>query len=238
MKLERPSARRRRRARAPIQQELRFERKWGGRRAGAGRPKAASRKGVPHRARPTHHSSHPVHVTLRAARRLPNLRRQSLFLKVRRALGRASRATFRVVHFSVQADHIHLVVEAHDRVALARYARGLAIRVARAVNRELRRRGQVFTDRYHARSLESPRDVRNTIVYVVQNWRKHLPNARGVDPCSSGWWFTGWKSPPAGVPPGWDDREHAPVMLPRTWLGRDGWRKRGLVDQEERPKPS
>jgi REP element-mobilizing transposase RayT len=236
MKLPRRNARHRRRTQGPMQQELRFQRKWGGKRKGAGRPKGKSRKAVAHRARPAHHSSHPVHVTLRAAPRLPSLRRQSLFLKVRRALGLASRASFRVVHFSVQVDHLHLVVEAHDRVALARYARGLAIRVARAVNRALQRRGRVFVDRYHARALESPRDVRNTIVYVVQNWRKHLPDARGIDPRSSGWWFTGWRQSPSGVPPDWDDREHAPVMLPRTWLGRDGWRKRGLVDQDERPK--
>jgi hypothetical protein len=136
----------------------------------------------------------------------------------------------------VQADHIHLVVEASDRRALARYTRGLTIRVARAVNRALRRRGQVFVDRYHARALTTPHDVRNTLVYVLQNWLKHVPRARGIDPRSSGWWFTGWQVPPTGPPPNWDDREHAPVMLPRTWLGKDGWRRRGLLEHDERPR--
>ena len=51
-------------------------------------------------------------------------------------------------------------------------ARGLSIRVARAVNRHLERRGKVFGDRYHPRSLTTPREVRTALVYVLQNWRK------------------------------------------------------------------
>jgi hypothetical protein len=140
------------------------------------------------------------------------------------------------VHFSVQADHIHLIVEAHDKVALSRGTLGLSIRVARAINGELGRKGRVFVDRYHARPLESPREVRNAIVYVIQNWRKHVPRTRGVDRYSSGFWFLGWKVPPSGTPPGWDDHEHAPVMMARTWLARLGWRRHGLIDEEERPK--
>ena len=232
-----PSGRRRSRlAQRPAQAELRFTRTWGGRRAGAGRPKLKNRKSVPHRARPEHSRSHPVHVTLRAARRLPSLRRQSLFLRIRDALGEASRSSFRLAHFSVQADHVHLIVEAIDKSALTRGTRGLCIRVARAINKHLGRSGRAFGDRYHARALATPREVRNAIVYVLQNWRKHVPSAKGVDPCSSGWWFTGWQVPPSGEPPGWTDIDHAPVMLARTWLGAHGWRRYGAVGLGERPK--
>jgi hypothetical protein len=141
-----------------------------------------------------------------------------------------------VVHFSVQTDHIHLVVEAADKASLIEGTRGLCIRVARTVNCQLGRRGRAFGDRYHARALGTPREVRNAIVYVLQNWRKHMPSSQGVDPCSSGWWFTGWRVSPSGQPPGWDESQPAPVMLPRTWLGTSGWRRHGAIGFGERPK--
>ena len=109
----------------------------GGRRSGAGR------RNVPHRARPTHKKAHPVHVTLRAARDLPNLREQTLFGEIRRAFGCTARSWFRVVHFSVQADHVHLLVEADDKGSLSQKLRGMTIRLTRAVNRTLRRNGRV-----------------------------------------------------------------------------------------------
>src|SRR6185436_12144110 len=113
----------------------------GGRRKGAGRKPAGERPGVPHRKRPKHERRHPLHVTLRAARGLPSLRRQLLFFEVRSALAAASRSWFRVLHFSVQSNHVHLMLETIDKARLSKGMRGLAIRVALSVNRALRRRG-------------------------------------------------------------------------------------------------
>jgi hypothetical protein len=110
--------------------------------------------------------------------------------------------------------------------------RGLTIRLARAVNRSRGRRGPVWADRYHARALTTPREVRHALVYILMNYKKHRPEARGIDPYSSGRWFAGWRDhralPPAGVP--------APVAAPRTWLARDGWRRYGLIGLDERPQ--
>jgi hypothetical protein len=117
------------------------------------------------------------------------------------ALGAASRTWFRLLHFSVQSNHVHLLVEARDKAHLTKGMRGLAIRTALAVNRALDRRGRVWCDRYHARALKTPREVRHGLVYVLANWKKHTP-ARGFDPCSSPWWFDGWKVPPSSGPPG------------------------------------
>ena len=140
---------------------------WGGRRAGAGRKPAPGRRpGVAHVTRPLHHAGHPVHVTIRTGPTIRCLRSVRVFPSVRRALVASSRRGFRVVHFSVQDDHLHLIVEADDRATLARGVRGLAIRVARAVNRALDRRGAVCADRYHARALTSPRAVRHALIYV------------------------------------------------------------------------
>ncbi|HVU50966.1 MAG TPA: transposase [Polyangia bacterium] len=139
-----------------------------------------------------------------------------MFPFVRGALAASRKAAFRVVHFSVQSDHVHLLAEGDDRKALIRGVQGLAVRCAKAVNRAARRRGKVWSSRYDARALRSPREVRRGLVYVLLNFRKHLRAAPGVDPRSSGPWFDGWRRP---VPP---PREASPVAPPRTWLAAIG----------------
>jgi hypothetical protein len=184
-----------------------------------------------HGRRPPHEPRCPVQVTLRAVARAPSLRSNAVFPAVRRSLARASRAGFRVVHYSVQQDHVHLIVEADGRTPLQRGVQGLAIRVALAVNRTLHRKGQLWGDRYHARELGTPREVRTSLVYVLLNFRKHLRAAPGIDPRSSGSEFAGWKSHlqrPC--------RAAADVAEPRTWLARVGWlRAGGYLSLWERP---
>jgi REP element-mobilizing transposase RayT len=165
---------------------------------------------------------------------LPALRQQIVFLEIRRALGRTARAWFRVVHFSVQRDHVHLLVEADDKSSLSRGLMGLAIRVARAVNRVLGRRGRVWDDRFHSRALASPREVRSAIVYVLMNAKKHLADAPNIDPCSSAVWFTGWRTAPAQAPPA--ERSKPVTQTPRTWLLGRGWKMHGLVAPSEQPR--
>ncbi len=135
-----------------------------------------------------------------------------------------------MVQFSAQTDHLHLIVEASSRERLSRGLHGLAGRIARAVNRAWRRRGDVWNGRYHARALATPREVRNALVYVLLNFRKHLRGASGVDPRSSGPWFDGWSRPPRA------DGGACPVAAPRTWLATTGWRRAGgLIDPRESP---
>jgi len=126
-----------------------------------------------------------VHVTLRAAAGVPSLRGARVFGALRAALGASSAAGFRVLQFSAQQDHVHLVVEADAPARFVRGVQGLMIRVAKAVNRACGRHGRVWGDRYHARRLASPREVRAALVYVLQNFAKHVPSVRGTDPCSS-----------------------------------------------------
>ncbi len=204
---------------------------WGGRRDNAGRKPTSERRRVAHATRSAHVPRCPVHVTLRTQPGVPSLRNAIVFPVVRTALAATSNARFRLLHFSAQADHIHLLVEADDTNALRRGLQGLAIRVARAVNRVVGRRGKVWWDRYHARLLRTPREVRNALVYVLQNFRKHLAGARGVDPCSSGPWFTGWRTNVRNV------AMSSPVVTARTWLASVGWRRRGgPLDVTERPR--
>jgi REP element-mobilizing transposase RayT len=238
-----------RKARQRPQLALPLPSTWGGRRPGAGRKPSGRAVGVPHRVRPVHLARHPVHVTLRARRAVGSLHARRVFPLVRAALTAASGPSFRLVHFSVQADHVHLLVEARDKAALSLGMRGLVIRLARAVNRARGRWGAVWADRYHGRALTTPREVRHALVYILMNYKKHRPEAEwkahapgqkhrpgawGIDPYSSGRWFAGWRGrpviPPAGVP--------SPVAAPRTWLARDGWRRYGLIGLDEQPQPA
>ena len=172
---------------------------------------------------------------MRARPDIPSLRRQDTFPAVRAALKAAGKPAFRVTQFSVQSDHLHLVVEGTDKVTLALGLRGLVVRLARAINRVLGRSGSVWGDRYHARAVTTPREVRQGLVYVIMNFRKHLRHQPwGLDPCSSAPWFAGFRDlarirpPPA--PPG------EPAVSPSmTWLGRVGWRRHGLIGVYERP---
>jgi REP element-mobilizing transposase RayT len=222
-------------ARKP-QLEIAF-RTWGGRRNDAGRkPRDPRRPSTPHTARPAHSHGDPVHVTLRARRRAPRLRAELPFCALRAAIAKASRDEFRVLHFSVQADHVHLIVEAGDRRALSRGVQGLAIRLARGLNREIGRRGPLWGDRWNGRALKTPREVRHTLVYVLANARKHREDVGPLDACSSAAWFDGWADAPAGALESLRARAGPEaVHAPRTWLARTGWRRHGLLSVWEAP---
>ncbi len=204
--------------------------RWGGKRAGAGRKLVAARPSPPHRPRAPHRGRWPVHVTWRARDALPSLRSARVFPFLQRSLAAAHTTAFRVVHFSVQTDHVHLVVEGDQAEALVRGLQGLAVRCAKAINRAARRRGSVWSSRYHSRALRTPTEARRGLVYVLLNFRKHLRASAGIDPRSSGPWFDGWRRSRRGTVDG-DVRpmltEPCPVATPRTWLATVGWRRAG-----------
>ena len=161
--------------------------RWGGKRKGAGRKRRSERPSVPHDARPELAARHPVHVTLRLARGLPSLRVGRSYRVLEGAM-RAGRERFglRLVKYSVQSNHVHMLVEADGRESLSRGMQGLAIRMARALNRTWTRTGKVFADRYHAHVLGTPREVRNALAYVLGNARKHgVRLLEAIDPFSS-----------------------------------------------------
>lgn len=225
-----------------LQQELKFK-SWGGRREGAGR-KRNPKSGVWHVARPRHAARHPLHVTLKLKRELGNLRTKVKAHTIRSVLVLTCCGDgFRIIDFSIQRDHIHMNVEAASREHLSRGMQGFCIRVARRLNRKLARKGAVFADRYHARALKSPREVRNARAYVANNARRHAAQ-RGVrnpgpaiDQFSSWAWFDGWRD----CPRSWirqarsSHEAERPVAEARTWLMRVGWRRRGLVSLTEVP---
>ncbi len=166
-------------------------RTWGGLRVRAGRKPVLERAGVPHRSRELFERL-PVHVTFRLARNVYNLRSQRSFTALKSAFrGAADRFGVRIVHFSVQGNHMHVIVEAEDTSSLCRAMKGLSVRIARRMNQMMGRKGRVLGDRYHSHVLRTNREARNAVAYVRENHRKHMAQAGKpftgpwVDPFSS-----------------------------------------------------
>jgi putative transposase len=160
-------------------------RTWGGKRKGAGRKPAGARAGVAHEERPVLAPRFPVHATWRMTKEVWNLRTRRCFRVLERAMyAGATRFGFRLVHYSVMGNHVHLIVEAPDQRALARAMKGLGVRIARALNRVMKRSGRVVDDRYHAHILRTPTEARRARTYLLQNARKHY-GLRFADPYMS-----------------------------------------------------
>lgn len=199
-----------------MQTELDF-RGWGGRRAGAGRKRSRD-SGMPHLRRAEVAARHPIHATVRVGKGCWNLRSHRA-LRVLEGAFLAARDRFglRLVHYSVQGNHLHLIVEAGGKESLARGMKGLEVRMARALNQMMGRKGPVFADRYHAHVLKSPRETARAMRYVLTNFAHHAQawgarlRATFIDPFSSVRYLAARPGP------------GAPVAGAQTWLLRVGW---------------
>ncbi|MBI2392156.1 MAG: transposase [Deltaproteobacteria bacterium] len=182
-----------------------------------GRP-PSGRAGVSHARRPAVSARRPHHVTVRVGHGVWNLRSQRCFSHIAGAMRAVRRREgFRVVHFSVQGNHVHLVTEADDRRALTNGLRALLIRVALRLNRLMARRGPLFADRYHERVLASPTQVRNVLRYVFGNHARHLAQVGKVG-------FAPGADPFCSAHPSHAVARAGPLTSdPESWLLRVGW---------------
>ena len=206
----------------------------GGKRRGAGRRPAGERAGLPHVAREAIRTGEPVHVTLRVADHVWNLRSERSFRVIHAAItGVRSVAGFRVIHFSVQGNHLHLIVEADGAGSLASGMRGLSIRLARGLNRMMGRKGPVLEDRYHAHVLRTPTEVRNALRYVLGNFESHAE--RRGEPRSTKGWVDPFSSAAARAP---REAQRSLFLEPAT-SGAEGWllRHAARPDSDRSPRP-
>jgi REP element-mobilizing transposase RayT len=204
-----------------------------------------TRESVRHARRPPHFERFPLHITLRVLRGVPSLRSAPWFKVVKRALKLANargrhRSEFRITHYSVQGNHLHLVAEASDADRLSRGMQGLAVRIARRLNRALGRRGRLFAERFYARALVTPREIRNVLAYVLLNEQRHLSAGRGLtlppwyfDACSSAAEFDGWRRIAGLRPPPTPRRDV--TVAPHSALLQSLWRQHGLIGPDEIP---
>ena len=217
----------------------------GGRRKGAGR-KSNKAKGlrtrVSHGAREIVSRHQPLHITLRVTDAVGRLRRMDTYRAVRRAMFAMIPRTevFRICQVSLQSNHVHMIVEANDRDALTRGMTSFETSMARRVNAALgRRRGKVFADRFHAEILRSPRQTRNALGYLFNNWRKHREDrgsALTLDPFATGRTFDGFVEHRTLHP--WTAKaEPLPVAFATSWMLTTGWKRGGLLSVNDVPGP-
>jgi REP element-mobilizing transposase RayT len=187
---------------------------------------------------------YPVHVTLKVRAELHSLRTHDRAQIIRAAFAETCNGDgFRIIDWSIQGSHIHLVVEADSNLQLSRGMKGFCVRVARGLNRLASRDGTVFSERYHLHMLRTPSETRAARCYVIQNRRRHLAQIgrrlrRGwVDPHSSWAFFDGWRDlPPRLEGMAAAEREGQRLAAqPQSWLLRVGWRRLGLVSVNETP---
>jgi REP element-mobilizing transposase RayT len=186
----------------------------------------------------------PAHVTLRLQSGIPSLRLVPVVQEIERTFAAGcERPGFRLVHYSLQGNHAHLIVEAHDQAALGCGMKAIGARLARAVNRVAGRSGQVLAGRYHHRLLPTPKEVHRALRYVLLNGRRHavkqtraaLRKVR-LDPASSARWFDGWKRGTSADASSAASVAKQPVVArARTWLLTVGWRRHGLLDPADVP---
>lgn len=219
--------------------DARKEVERGGWRRRAGRKKKPG--AIPHDTRPQTRADHPQHLTLRLANDVPNLARGSSMTIIRSAIRESHKPGFRVVEFNVLGNHLHLIVEAADKLARARGMQGFEGRLAKRLNPVFKRTGSLFAHRYHARSLCTPREVFNALRYVLLNRKHHSSEKKfskhWVDPFSSAPWFTGWAEPISRY--AWMVKDligtPAPTKPPTVWLLTTGWKQHGLLRFDDRP---
>jgi REP element-mobilizing transposase RayT len=214
--------------------QLRFPRldKNGQHRVGknAGRKPKGRRAGERHKKRAAVDPRHALHVVLRVGGDVKWLRTAKAYRAVRRALVTVldRGEVFRIVHISVQGNHVHLLCEASDKVALGKGMQAFGISAAKHLNRVHARHGAVFPDHYHVDAIDAVARARHALSYVLNNWRKHKQDGRGlfdgrIDPFSSGLLFEGWKerTQPVAIPEGFE----APrVSAAQTWLLTKGYK--------------
>ena len=220
-------------------------------------PSRGGKRQAPHKTRPAFSPRHPLHVTYTVLQGIGYLRRRDMYRAIERSLRRCcARPGFRICHFSVQGNHLHFIIEADDKRALSTGMQGFGISCAKQINKTLgNRSGQVFAERYGCKVIAHPKQVRSTLSYVLNNWRKHgtgdVPRYVDKDGYSSADYFDGWtyksRRQKAPVPLGsvsvrlrWrpDDPDDDPrplVAAPRTLLLATGWQRYGLISPREEP---
>ncbi len=192
---------------------------------------------MPHRRRPEHKASYPVHVTLRLRGDITSLRNKRTWNALQATFQMArNQDKIRITDFSLQHGHVHLIIETMSALTLALGMQSFCISFAKRLNKLHGRSGAVFTERYHARELRTPLEVKRAIIYVIHNARRHgvcwglLP----YDPWSSASWFDGF---PELVPGELiEATEPRPTATPLTWLRACGFMLWGPVSVDAMPR--
>ena len=207
-------------------------------------PKRTKDSKVAHGSRPEMPKGSVAHVTIKLKAGLPSLRKGEALAVVRAAIERVNAGKkIRIVEYSIQSNHVHLIVEAANSADLSAGMASLNTGLGMRLNRVWDRVGQgsVFAERFHLVLVSSPPQMRRALNYVLRNDVHHRLHLKGLDPCSSAPAFAGWeqlqgiasKARTAAA------AKRCVSTKPQTWLLRVGWQQvkgaEGLLSTEQWP---
>lgn len=215
----------------PRQLEFKKVKGWGGKRKGAGRPNRSGE--VSHRKREKIDLTKPVHITLHLEKKTANLRNSEILVEFRKAIIAAKPFGLSVLHYSLQKNHLHMIVEAPKTDALGRGMKSFGSRFAKAIRKIIGGNGRIFAGRFHAHVLKTPTEMRRALAYVLLNYSKHTKLIEHIDDYSSGYAFQHWrelighrvKGVMADQLRGRYRSEWPELSPPQSWMARIGWQR-------------
>jgi REP element-mobilizing transposase RayT len=139
---------------------------------GAGRP-AIHDIGIRHRERPKLTRLSSLHLTIKIKRIKADLKNKSILIVLKRAIYNARKKGLRVIHFSLEFDHVHLLIEAPDNFILGKGMQSLGVTLVRGINKLGQTSGEVYKHRYHFRKINSTRELKVVMNYIFHNGVKH-----------------------------------------------------------------
>ncbi len=171
----------------------------------------------------------PLHLTLKIKNKKWNLRCADVAAAFKASAIKAQSCGLHILHYAVLRDHIHLLVEARDNNGLTRGMRSFGSSFGKAFRKIVGGKGAVLAGRFHLNVITNPTQMRNTLIYVLQNFARHSDLIKHIDRYSSATYFSGWKPLLRGKlgpvlaslrrPPSLPDH----LCKPRSWLAREGW---------------
>lgn len=139
---------------------------------GAGRPRIHD-PGISHRKRPCLKKPSSLHLTIKVKRIKAEMKNRTVLILLKRAILNARKQGLRIIHFSLEYDHVHLLVEAADNLVLGKGMQAFGVTLSKAINRLKKLNGEVYKHRYHFRKITSTRELKVVMNYIFSNGMKH-----------------------------------------------------------------
>ena len=136
----------------------------------AGRP-AIHDIGIRHCRRAEINRPRPLHLTIKLNK--AQIQNKTILKHLKYAISRGRLQGLRIIHFSLEHDHVHLYAESDSNVILTKSMKALGVSFAKRLNNFFKSRGQVYKTRFHLRILRSASEVKNVINYILKNGIKH-----------------------------------------------------------------
>lgn len=150
----------------------------------AGRP-AIHDKGIRHTVRPRIHKTTMLHLTIKVRENKADIKNKRILKLLHHAIKRARLQRLKVLHYTLEYNHVHLLVEATNNQILHKGMQAFGITFSKWINRLKLRKGTVYKHRYHFHALRSTRERKNALNYIFTNGVKHGRTRSRIDPYNS-----------------------------------------------------